>query len=440
MPSIAGDNSLSHGEVKERDKESTPVWPQNTRKQHSHGSVRAPVPYHKKFPLVEDKSASPGEVRSNTQSDVPGRALKKRADLSVSFAHSEGEVHPTIRQETGKHEKKAEQPPPELSTTASPGELRINLSTANKTRDGIDVIRISNSSPNSRSSRKDVSLTQKITPHPVPNLSPTQPPATSNRVRVRAEMGPARLVTVAETPATPDNREQATEGSKEHEISEATTSTKSPQLKVLTVVPSPAAPDLSSDGTRPPGLESPLHTSSSSSDILLNTSLAEHSTAAQPSKTGQPSEQQNSPEKQDTSSPPLGLELHSFWDTKPPNLPTTRYGRVVQESKTLAPPSFPDVLQTEQGKENRTPLPSNAPDTHAATAGDIITRPNSDDVIPAAGNRLVSNVSPTKLQLNISVPFTTAMKDNESPITSPVPSPTYSSDFDFSSISQPTFD
>lgn len=438
MPSIAGDNSLSHGEVKERDRELTTVWPQNTRKQHSRSSVRASVPYHKRFPLVEGKSASPGEVRSNTQLALSGRALKKRADLSVSFAQSEGEVHPTIRQRTGKREKKAEQPPPLLSSTASPGELRINLSTANKTRDGIDVIRISNSSPNSRSSRKDASsLTQKTAPpHTLPNLSPlssfTQPPATGNTVRVRAEMGSARLVTVAGSPATLNNEEQATEDNKEHEISKAATSAKSPQLTVLVPLP-----DLSHDGTKLPGLESPLHTSSSSSEILPNSSIAEHFTAAQPPKTGQPSER-NSPEEHGTCSPSLGLKLHSFWDTESPRIPDLpTAGRVVQESKSLAPPSLPGVLQTEQGKEDRTSLPSNVTDTHATNASDmIITRPNSDDVIPAAGDR----GGYTKVQLNISVPFTTAMKDDESAITSPVPSPTYSSDFDFSSISQPTFD
>lgn len=436
MPSIVGDNGLSHGEVKEKDRQSTPVRTQTMKdvRNHSPGSVGVSVPYHKKFPLEEGKSASPGEVRNNPPSELAGRALKnreKKSDLSVSFAHSEGEVHPTVQQRRGKRDGKTKQPLPELTSAASPGELRIKFSTSNKTRDGIDVISISNSSPNSYSSfsRNESSairsLSQKATPHTLPSLSSlTQPTATSKRRRVRGELGAARVIAVASSSATLGNKEDdvITIGKREPGMSEAAISTETPHLS--TVDPSPVDPELSPDVTRPPELDALLQTSSSS-DMSPPTPLPELSTA-QPPQSGELTEQK-SPEKHETSPSPL----HSFWDIQSPRIPRfpTSIGTVVQEQKTLAAPPPPTAAETKQHIESSRTSDAQAAQPNSDTTNPVVPT-GSDDKETRAG--LAFN---PKAQLKISVPTATPVEE-ESSLTSPAPSPTYSSDFDFSSISQ----
>ena len=469
MPSIADNDSLSHGEVRDG-KDSTPMQSlkaQPARKKHSLGSVGASTPYHRQFPLQAGQSASPGEVRSNPPSEFRREVSKRRdkSDLSVSFARSEGEVHSAVQQSKRRPTEKAQRPLPELNLAASPGELRIKQGASNKTRDGIDVINIASSSPNSvssisrkkeRISSSTASLPSQKTPHTMSfhstlSSSPAQPVSSSRRLRV-SELEPARLIQVASSPAVLDDEDAViTLGSRpgpspavrqgeKFEASRAGGSLKKTQQPTLSPVSSHVAPD-----TARPGFDSLLQTSSSSD---LSPPSPSHLSAAQPKDIEPPTKQRSQDNLKDTPSPPAP-QLHSFWDTSPrssPYLPASR----VQQGKQ--PSSAPRSVSAESIQPvKHTPMATSllgGQGTQAAVSSPT-HRPSSDSAKPLAGrdrDQIVEtdvshDLSPTGTRLKVSVPTATVEEEGEeSLLSSPAPSPAYSSDFEFSSILQPTFD
>ena len=444
MPSIAADDTVSRGEVKET---TNSKWPRTAK------PAGISVPYHKRFPLKEGKAASPGEVRSNPPSGLAEGGVKRRkkkSNISVSFARSEGEVHQTVQKRTDKRkDRDKKRPLPTVASASSPGELRIKLSTDNELRDGIDVIRISNSSPNSYSSfsTKQISHSPKMALHTPSSPSPVQPPA---RLRVRGEMGPARLVAVTSSPTAHGSKEKddvikeeddvITIGGTQSRVAERV------QPDLSTVVRTSLSPDFSPDATRLPGLDDLLQTLSSSSPgtsppMPLPEQLPESKDLV---------EENLEEGHQSPLSPPPRLQLHSFWDTQSPRTPYVPTSQRTQE--TLAPPlplgGGQTRLRLAEGKETHTTqthttLLLGIPEVHTPDSDDVIARPEGataksvvvDDVKDMRADYTI-NPLPTKTRLNISVPTATTVEES----TSPTLSPTFSSEFNFSSISQPTFD
>ena len=443
LPSIAGDeHSLSHGEVKQKNT-STPIQTQNTRKRHSIGSVDGPasVPYHQKFPFEEGKSASPGEVR-HKQNPLSGKRRDKKSDLSVSFAQSEGEVHAAVRRRPQRREERSKQTLPSVMPVASPGELRIR----NKTRDGIDVISISkSSSPScySYSSRKEISTSitsQDTTPH-----TPSDPSTPGRRLRVTDELRPARIVTVASSFAShSDKREDELSKARVVTVAPFLTSPSgskavSPQLVDSTAAhPHTAEVNISPDVTQPPDLETLLQTSSSSSD--------DNNASPPIPPTGRPTIQslkrvENKSQEIHETTPSPQHQLASFWDTPTPRTPhhftSSSNKERKQEIPTEAAIVLPDT-EIEQHNDKSSLLSSvDTQDTNRDPKPPSNT--TETPAVPTDDEGLEFIPSPTKTQLRVSVPTATAVEEG-SPLTSPAPTPSYSSDFDFSSVSQLTND
>ena len=419
MASIARDESLSGGEVRERErKSSTPLrLPRRTsrgregnrkaieRDQKSIGEgARSAVPYHQKFPLKEAKSASPGEVGAEI-----GERRRKKSDLTVSFACSAGELHPDLH----KHpEREARRTLARLVTAASPGEMRAELSTGdNRTRDGIDVIRISQ--PRKGKQEKGSGASQDDTSflsHSFPSSLSDPPSFTQQqhqqqqqqqqqsvrrRLRVSSELqSPADIVTVSPAPHAQQAEREDTSAGLEAALVKVPTAERGGDgqraasdkacVEVVEMVELPAEVETSPDATIPPPLESLLQTSSSSPDtspsppLPLQSLPRSPSPAAKPPLSGQVAKSLVQDPQRSSSN-----DLRLFWDSPTPLASPPHVGEErVRETATVSP----------------------------------------------------------RTQLMVSVPTATASaeKEEESQLTSPAPSPAYSSDFDFSSVSQPT--
>ena len=383
LPSIAREDSLSSGEVRDRHKKSsTPLRPRESGRElasrggKSIGEAGVSVlPYHRRFPLEETKSASPGEVRAGERK------------ITESLVHSEGELHPDLRERAKM--KDVRRPLPSLVAASSPGEVRLRPQ--NKTRDGIDVIRVSKRKSNSPSKREgDTShgVPSQDSAAFLPNSFPSslsdspslaQPhhsqeqQTVRRRLRVSSELVP--ILTVSPAPLAQTSERSTVDSDKVAESSneptpsgskrdEETVKCSEPGVECVSELPSEV--EVSPDATRPPPLESLLQTSPSQETPPLT-----------------PPPHQAEPPSNHTKSEAVlpaiqsGIEgLRSFWDS--PHLP---------------------------------PLTSSG-----------------------------TQLSP-RTQLRVAVP--TGMMSSvgeESSTTSHAPSPAYSSDFDFSSVSQPTFD
>ena len=458
LPSLAGDDksNTSCGEVKEKKKKkSTLIRPLNSKlvgEHHSIGSVvgEATVPYHRKFPLGESKSASPGEIRSKSSVQLGLVRDKGDGELGLlALSHSEGQVHPTVHQRMRSSEEKSKQPLPNVVSVSSPGELRVKLNTSNRTRNGVDVITVSkSSSPKSYSSfsRRDVSGSTSTPSHPILSsltTSHSQPATTpSRRLRVREELEPARIIPVASSLA---KEEEDLPGG---EIEPADIG-QGPHMTVTSAVPSsPSQPNASSP--RLPALETLLQTSSSSSDnVSPPLPLSDKSTQQPPNSTTAAAAAANR-----QSSPGLCLSdtrLQEFWDR--PSLPQAtlrqppstgsraikvQEGEMETASAVALHAAQAAHLRQREGLPVQQGRGAGAAQDSAVlrlnTAGEPEETTDKEDEGTTEGFKF--KPSPTKTQLEISVPMATR---EESLPTSPVPSPTYSSDFDFSSISQPTF-
>ena len=364
------------------------------------------LPYHRRFPLEQTKSASPGEARA--QDSRKG----KKSDLSVGFVHSEGELDPVLRgHPVDNREKKAtQQPLQETVAASSPGEIRVRLTTRNKTRDGIDVIRISHRSHQNSSSGHSPREVDKppsqdttsasVGPHSFPSSLSDSPALVQHgrvapvrrRLRVSSELGPTRVITVSPAPPalSSDDKEAADDARyKEFTAQDskdntpigngATRSDKITELN-LGEGEAPTEEDMSPDATRPPPLESFI---SPSPSPPLQT------TPPPPPQTTPPSLPQTTPLHIKPGPLPsdatdIGLTPRSFWDTGPPQ-------------------------------------PANPPPAARGKA--------------QVGGSSVSPGRRTQLQISVPTGITSSVGEESPPL-----SPAYSSDFEFSSISQPTFD
>ena len=411
---------LSGGEVRGREeRNSTPLRPPGRGEK---GIRRTPftvglagevmgsrgLPYHRKFPLEQIKSASPGEARANES----GKG--KKSDLSVSFVHSEGELNPVLCEHpVDNREKKAtQQPLQETVAASSPGEIRVRLTTRNKTRDGIDVIRLSNQSSSSSHSPREVdkppsqdTTSASVGPHSFPSSLRDSPALAQHgrvapvrrRLRVSSELGPARVITVSPAPLalSSDDKEAADDArSKEFTAQDSNDyapigegATRSDKITELNLGEGEASTeeDMSPDATRPPPLESFI--SPSPSPPLPSSSL--QTTPPPPPQTTPPSLPQTTPLHVKPGALPsdatdIGLTPRLFWDTGPPQ-------------------------------------PANVPPAARGKA--------------QVGGSSVSPGGRTQLQISVPTGMTSSVGEESPPL-----SPAYSSDFEFSSISQPTFD
>lgn len=273
---------------------------------------------------------------------------------------------------------------------------------------------------------------------------------------MREELGPARIIPVASSLAS--DKEDLTKD--EIEVKEIN------QVPPMTVTTTTTKPDLSPNAnthvapqldvlpttTRPPALETLLQTSSSSFDdvsLPLTRAHSEKSTLEPPNTTRV--EDGFSPKGSHETFPsfPPGTQLQEFWDR--PSLtratlcqPSSTKSRVIAEHEVLVREAASVPVADNPKKHGNKKLGS--PQQSGAGAEDEkmdnLSRFNEtaarQDMRAREG--LDFNPSPTKTQLEILVPTATLTRKGDSPPTSPVPSPTYSSDFDSSSISQHTFD
>ena len=394
IPRDSGENSrLSRGEVREGgERNSTPLKP--TGKGGDRGGNRwtqfketgeivgsQKLPYHRKFPLEQNKSASPGEARAKDLGQG------KKSDLSVSFSRSVGELNPVVCEH---RREKAAQQQAGLEAASSPGEIRLRH---NKTRDGIDIIRISHqSSPTTSHSQRDprrlpqettaasLSFPSSLSDSPA-ITQPQQDPTVRRRLRVSSELGPPQVITVspAVLPTLNDGKKGEDDAMSKQTIPESKSNTSSIGHEAgkedLTEQDggAEAQEDVSPDATRPPPLE-----------IFLSPS---------PSPPPPPSPQTTPP-----SSPP------------PPTSHTLE-----TKARQLQP----------QGSSSDTPRSFWDTELHQPSPTTAMERVGS----PGGG----------RTQLQVSVPtggtITSSLGEESPPL-----SPAYSSDFEFSSISQPTFD
>ena len=407
MPSIAEGYDLSHGEVKER--EATPLRPLKEKK------TSPSVPYHKQYPLQVGSGASPGEIRRDAPSEEVGRSAKRRdkSDLSVSFAQSEGEAHPAVR--TARAAKTAKKSLPEFQPASSPGEIRLRLGTANKTRDGIDVISLSPRSSRSLGSEekhsselsRETLQTQSSLSTPSP-LLPHSRPAGHKGLRV-SELEPAQLVQVTSSligEASDDIVKAGSEGAPGDRgegssiINDSKGVTPSESHPSALVVPATIPLDL----PRPELDHLYLQTSTSfSSSLSAKSPPPPSSPPDQQPKKGLGS--QGMPRGRHESS--TTLQLHSFWDLGGHSPPA---GRVRE-----GPAPAAAATRTEAGTQRP---------TLATAASGGSGREGEPPSIPAL---------PVRTQLRVTVPTVPTEEPSQT-------SPTYSSDFEFSSLSQPTFD
>ena len=420
--------SLSSGEVREREgRSSTPLRPTGGGGGRK-GAIRRPqltvgvtgaavgsqkLPYHRKFPLQQAKAASPGEARAKSSGESP---KGKKSDLSVSLAHSVGEVHPVLHEREMKDGKKAAARQPLAGSVAasSPGEIRVSLS-RNKTRDGIDIIRISHhhhntssgsiqpevNKPSSHSLDTTASLGPRSFPSSLSDSPSTQPQeevTARRRLRVSSELRASHALTVSPAPPALSSGKEAVDESKDTHRRSLRDSekdivfgpdmaAKSEKEGVVTeqegrgevVMDPPAEEGVSPDATRPPPLESLISPSSDTPPP----SLPPPPSPPSPSQAAPPQIKSGPSRGVTPSGPDGGLMPRSFWDTEPHHSP-----------------HYPPI--------------------------------------PSETTRAGSSLSPgARTQLQISVPTGTTVSAGED---SPPISPDYSSDFDFSSISQPIFD
>ena len=437
MPSISADDDddenndpVSQGEATKK-KSSTSRHLKGTAdvKQqvagHSIGAVERSkaTPYHVKFPFKKAISVSPGEVRSNDNSKL----VRGKKELSVSFAHSEGEVNPVVQMKSGTRKEKNKRSLPTLeSSGSSPGELRIKLK--NKTRNGIDVINISHHSPNSHSSHsganRSPSTLSSLTPDTPPLPHPTS--TTPKRLRVTGEIGPSRVlsVTSALTNSVIANSDSINEDPSNDKASR----------RVLEAKDTSQFANTNSQkqlGTRPPKRDYVSDNTSTFFSLPPSQELA--TTQAENAK---------SQEKHGVTA--LAMEevrLNSFWDTQTPKTSSPHFHsseRAVQMEQAASSLEPNNTVQTQV-----LPLLSSPASRAEDTSQDIGTREHSQAQKGATDKEktgFVLNSSHTKTQHEISIPTGAVSVEKESSLTSPAHTPTYSSDFEFSSISQPTFD
>ena len=431
MPSISADNNNNNDDDDERHNNDEPISQGEARGKkglaprhlqatggamqvagHSLGLVDngAPpvVPYHVKFPLEKGEAVSPGEVRGGER---VRKDRGKKHNLSVSFVHSEGEVNRVVRGKTepGKVGDR-QQPLSRIALASSPGELRIR--TSNETRDGIDVIRVSRSSHNS-------SYSTSLHTH----SSPTPPGVTPRRLRVSSELGPSRVLSVV-TPALATNsmaKCSADESGQERAPSSSTPDSREPAVIPRRPAAAPSVDGFppnedkeSPDSTRPPRLDSLLDTSSSSSSpgvspprplTLSEKSLEQQSIVISGGTAGNRLSEDR-------------VHLNSFWETQTPDITSPFTHRAVQRQQATP--------------VDHTPLASSETRAQGTGGGG---KQLSETQVDEKGTVFVPTPSPTRPQHTISIPTGTVEGEP-----SPTHSPTYSTDFDFSSISQPTFD
>lgn len=461
LPSIAKDRVLPHRKTK--GKEMAQLLKPSTRQSQKD---RVSLPYHKQFPLQVSTTASPGEVRK----DLPlqtGTCKAQRKPRLLVRAHSDGELD-LLLQNKDKWSGQTKQFLREFSAN-SPGEFPPGT---NKMRNGIDVIRISSSSPQCSSGRDSSHVQQQQTP----SLSrPSQ--LTSRRLKM-FNMEPARVVQVAPPSAVGEGDDVIRLSSRPSPARQKSVRDESDDVIKLNSRPSfPGENKIvksTSADIAGPSLSARAELSMKSQSVPPQLSPSSSSASTVSSLPAIPQlKEKEAPTQRDlevkiSQSQP---ELHSFWEESA-TTGTVSLARLSRRQRNQNKPEASTGLETRSNlslasKPLNVPVPSTGLETgsklkgmiHTSLLNDQLTQSNNTSSTeeeeeeesvasptPNEGHKkdgLVSDLcSPVRTQLSVSVPSAAVeeLSSPTSPSPSPTPSPdTYSSDFDFS-MSHTAFD